>query len=91
MQVIEFFQKNPGAIEQLRGPIFEDKVVDHILSLATVDEKIVGPEELTMPPASEAALSTSAPEAANVAAPEAAAAAAPEAPAEAPAATGEAA
>ena len=79
MQVIEFFQKNPGAIEQLRGPIFEDKVVDHILSLATVDEKIVGPEELTMPPASEAALLSSAPEAA------------PEAAAEAPAATGEAA
>jgi trigger factor len=49
MQVVEFFRKNQGAIEQLRGPIFEDKVVDHILSLATVEEKTVAPEELTLP------------------------------------------
>jgi trigger factor len=49
MQVVEFFRKNQGAIEQLRGPIFEDKVVDHILSLATVEEKHVPPEELTLP------------------------------------------
>ena len=49
MQVVEFFRKNQGAIEQLRGPIFEDKVVDHILSQATVEEKIVPPEELTLP------------------------------------------
>ena len=56
MQVIEFFQKNPGAIEQLRGPIFEDKVVDHILTLVQLDEKEVPPEELAMPPASEAGI-----------------------------------
>jgi trigger factor len=49
MQVIEFFRKNEGAIEQLRGPIFEDKVVDHILSVAQVDEKLVAPEDLVMP------------------------------------------
>ena len=49
MQVIDFFRKNEGAIEQLRGPIFEDKVVDHILSVAQVSEKLVGPEDLVMP------------------------------------------
>ena len=49
MQVVEFFRKNQGAIEQLRGPIFEDKVVDHILSQAKVEDKIVAPEDLTMP------------------------------------------
>jgi trigger factor len=49
MQVVEFFRKNQGAIEQLRGPIFEDKVVDHILSVAKVEEKTVAPEDLTMP------------------------------------------
>ncbi len=49
MQVVEFFRKNQGAIEQLRGPIFEDKVVDHILSLAKVEDKTVPPEELTLP------------------------------------------
>jgi len=48
-QVVDFFTKQQGAIEQLRGPIFEDKVVDHILSVATVTEKIVPVEELAMP------------------------------------------
>jgi trigger factor len=49
MQVVEFFRKNQGAIEQLRGPLFEDKVVDHILGVAKVEEKTVPPEELTLP------------------------------------------
>jgi trigger factor len=48
MQVIKFFQENAGAIEQLRGPIFEDKVVDYILSVAQVTERVVAPEELTL-------------------------------------------
>jgi trigger factor len=48
MQVVEFFRKNQGAIEQLRGPIFEDKVVDYILSVAQVDEKLVSPEALNL-------------------------------------------
>ena len=34
-QVMEFFRKNPQAAETLRGPIFEDKVVDFVLELAT--------------------------------------------------------
>jgi trigger factor len=50
-QVVDFFRKNQGAIEQLRGPIFEDKVVDHILRVARVEEKLVAPEDLTMPDA----------------------------------------
>ena len=33
-QVMEFFRKNPQAADGLRGPIFEDKVVDFILDLA---------------------------------------------------------
>jgi trigger factor len=45
-QVFEFFQKNPRALESLRGPIYENKVVDYILELATVDEQEVSPEEL---------------------------------------------
>ena len=48
-QVVDFFRKNQGAIEQLRGPIFEDKVVDYILGVAQVEEKTVPPEELTLP------------------------------------------
>jgi len=45
--VLEFFQKNPGAIENLRSPIFEEKVVDFMLELAKVEEKSVTAEELT--------------------------------------------
>ena len=45
-QVFEFYQKNPNALEQLRAPIFEDKVVDFILSAAKVETQTVTPEEL---------------------------------------------
>jgi trigger factor len=46
MQVVEYFRKTPGAVEQLRGPIFEDKVVDYILEMAKVETKTVTPDEL---------------------------------------------
>ena len=45
-QVVEFFQKNPNAMAQLRAPIYEDKVVDHILAAAKVTDEIVSREEL---------------------------------------------
>ncbi|MCR9078703.1 MAG: trigger factor [Hyphomonadaceae bacterium] len=45
-QVIEFFQKDPNAMAQLRAPIYEDKVVDHILEVAKVKEETVSKEEL---------------------------------------------
>jgi trigger factor len=45
-EVIQFFQKNPAAMAQLRAPIYEDKVVDHILSVATVEETTVSREDL---------------------------------------------
>jgi len=45
-QVFEYFQKNPQAIEQFRAPLYEEKVVDFILELATVTEKEVDAEEL---------------------------------------------
>ena len=45
-QVLEFFRKNPQAAENLRSPIFEEKVVDFMLELAKVEEKTVSPEEL---------------------------------------------
>ena len=31
-QVWEFYQKNPQALAEIRAPLFEEKVVDHILS-----------------------------------------------------------
>jgi trigger factor len=49
-QVIEFFRKNPQAAETLRAPIFEDKVVDYVLELARVTDRVVTPEELAREP-----------------------------------------
>ena len=42
----EFIQQNPQAQQQLRAPIFEDKVVDHIVEGAKVSDKEVTKEEL---------------------------------------------
>jgi trigger factor len=53
-QVMEFFRKNAQAAESLRGPIFEDKVIDFILELAQVEEKEVAPEALNTPDEAEA-------------------------------------
>ncbi len=54
-QVMEFFRQNPQAAETLRGPIFEEKVVDFLLELAKVEDKVVTAEELAQePPDTEA-------------------------------------
>ncbi len=45
--VFEFYQKNQNALEAMRAPLFEDKVVDLILDKASVTEKEVSVEELT--------------------------------------------
>jgi trigger factor len=53
-QVFEFFRQNPRATEALRGPLFEEKVVDFILELAQVEDKTVPAEELANDPATPA-------------------------------------
>ncbi|RAK68661.1 trigger factor [Phenylobacterium kunshanense] len=45
-QVFNLLRENPNAQAQLRAPIFEDKVVDLILSKAKVEEKAVSKDEL---------------------------------------------
>lgn len=45
-QVVEFYQKNPAHIEELRGPLFEDKVVDNIFNEVKTKEKKISLEEL---------------------------------------------
>jgi trigger factor len=45
-EVVEFYRKNPQAAAQLRAPIYEEKVVDLILSKAQVTDKTVSKEEL---------------------------------------------
>ena len=39
-EFFDFVQKNEQMQQQLRAPIFEDKVVDHIFEHATVTEKV---------------------------------------------------
>ena len=39
-------QKNQQVQQQLRAPIFEDKVVDHIVAGAKVTEKEIGKDDL---------------------------------------------
>lgn len=45
-QVFDMFRRNPQALESLRAPLFEEKVVDFLLELAQVSERKVAPEEL---------------------------------------------
>jgi trigger factor len=45
-EVWDYYRNNANALAQLRAPIYEDKVVDFILELATVTEKKVTREEL---------------------------------------------
>jgi len=54
-QVIEYFQQNPNSLMELRGPIFEEKVVDYALAMANVTEKPVSKDELFSMPDEEAA------------------------------------
>jgi trigger factor len=49
--VIDYFRKNPRAADTLRGPIFEDKVIDFVLELAKTTDQVVTPEDLAKDPA----------------------------------------
>jgi len=45
-QFFEFVQQNPQMRQQLRAPIFEEKVVDYVVELAEVSEKEISKEDL---------------------------------------------
>ena len=45
-QVMDYYRKTPAALVELRGPIFEQKVVDLIVGKAKVTDKTVTKEEL---------------------------------------------
>ncbi|MEA4837154.1 MAG: trigger factor [Rhodospirillaceae bacterium] len=49
-QVFEYFQKNQDALNNLRAPVFEEKVVDFILEMAKVADRTVTVEELRRDP-----------------------------------------
>jgi trigger factor len=44
--VYDFYRNNPQALTTLRAPIFEEKVVDHLLGQVSVTDKKVSKEEL---------------------------------------------
>ena len=71
-QVMALFKRNPNAAEGLRGPIFENKVVDFVLELASVTEETVDPAALAeMPEEAAPAAATAAPAGGEVAGSEA--------------------
>ncbi|WP_297113441.1 trigger factor [uncultured Devosia sp.] len=45
-QVYDYYRKNPQALASLRAPIFENKVVDHIIELGEVTDKKMTRDEL---------------------------------------------
>ncbi|ASY62854.1 Cell division trigger factor [Sinorhizobium sojae CCBAU 05684] len=45
-QIYDYFKNTPGAAASLRAPIFEEKVVDHLLSEISVTDKTVSKEDL---------------------------------------------
>jgi trigger factor len=45
-EFFEFVQKNPQMQQQMRAPLFEDKVVDFVFELATVKDKEVSKDDL---------------------------------------------
>jgi trigger factor len=44
--VFDYYKSNPEALQTLRAPIFEEKVVDYILELSDVTDKRISKEEL---------------------------------------------
>ena len=53
--VMQYYQQNPQAMQELQAPIFEEKIIDYILELAKVTERKVTTEELLADPDDAAA------------------------------------
>ncbi|MSO92188.1 MAG: trigger factor [Rhodospirillales bacterium] len=49
-KVLEYYRKTPEAVQSLTAPLYEDKVVDFIVEMASVSEKKVTIEELLRDP-----------------------------------------
>ncbi len=45
-QVVEYYRANPNLLDGLKAPIYEDKVVDHIVELAQVSDRPIAPKDL---------------------------------------------
>ncbi|HKH81434.1 MAG TPA: trigger factor [Methylovirgula sp.] len=45
-QFVEYYRKNADLMNEIRGPVFEEKVIDHVLAQAKVTDRHVGKQEL---------------------------------------------
>jgi trigger factor len=45
-EAFDFYRNNPNAITSIRAPLFEEKVIDHLLGAVSVTDKKVSKEEL---------------------------------------------
>jgi trigger factor len=61
--VVEYYRKTPAAMQALVGPLYEDKVVDFILEMASIVDRSVSLEELLKSPDEEGEAAHDAPEA----------------------------
>lgn len=44
--LLDYYRQNPNALASLRAPVFEEKVVDYLLELVKVTDKLVSREDL---------------------------------------------
>ena len=44
-QIIEYLKKNPSSLESIRAPLLEEKIIDSIISIANVKNKIINEED----------------------------------------------
>jgi trigger factor len=49
-EILQFYQNNPAAVQQLRAPLFEERVVDYIFERAELKDETVSKEKLTADP-----------------------------------------
>jgi trigger factor len=54
-QVVDYYRNNPDALAQLRAPLFEDKVIDFIIEMASVTDRPATVDELMKEPEEAAA------------------------------------
>jgi trigger factor len=52
--VLQFYQKSPNALAQIRAPLYEEQVVDYILERAEVTDKKVSKSDLLKDPEGDA-------------------------------------
>jgi trigger factor len=46
-EIYKYFQETPGAAQSLRAPIFEEKTIDHLMTIIQIKDETVTKEQLT--------------------------------------------